>query len=1107
MSNYSVKKPITVLMGILIVVVLGFYSLTKLPLTLFPEINLPYVVLITDYQGASPEEVETSVSKPVEALVSTINNFKEISSMSNEHFGVSIVTFNQNTNMDTVIIELRELINNTNFPDGVGATRILKIDPDMLPVMSVSLFRTYDSELSDEDILIKNTEWIKKDLLIELQNIPGVADISISGEADVILEIKLNKNLLNDYDLDENKVLNTIEKQNIDGLIGVSLDNGELRMLYLGNKPTSLENIKNLPITYKEKVITLNDLAVEDGIKYVNKNSETYSKINGLQGIQISFQKQSNYNITDVTKAVEEKLKTLTKEDNEHYEILFNQGDYIQMSISSVLNNMIIGGVLAIIILFIFLWDYRPTLIVGLAIPISVIASFMLMYFAKISLNVVSMGGLALGIGMLVDNSIVVIENIYRLTREGKSRREAAIYGAKEVTGAIIASTLTTVAVFLPIVFVEGLVAEVFLSMAYTIAFSLGASLLVSLTLVPAMASKMLKTKEVKEKKQSFIKRIYEKTILFSMKYNFLTIILVIILLFGSFIMIYKKGFILLPETDEGTIHINVISDDEFNNKALFADDFTTVLLNIKDVSTVATTIKAQSSFGMGQMMNIGSSQGNIEFAINLNKDRSLSTKENEEHIEALLITLLSEKNLNYDYNIAEQNSAQNITGASGINIKISGYDLHTLEQISNDITSIINNVEGVINTNNGINKGLDNIKITVNKENAIKLGLTHDDIITNISYLYQNLDLLTSENKIDIEIAGVKYPLEIPVDSIGVDFSFDIFGDYKNFLSGVMLFPTELMPVIENYMEQSKQSIYLINAFLPSYNEGDPIKFIINPYLALDDDEIKMDFNPMSELPKLSSLALTNLLDEEITDISLITGFQTINTDGNNRYLSVTAEVDANKNVTLVSNEVISEVNKYLDSNDFKKYGDNYIVTFEGENEEIMKAVNDLFLAALVAILLVYMVMAIQFQSLLYPLIILGTIPLAFTGGFIALIITNSYLSLVSIMGLIILIGIVVNNGIVLIDYINKLREDGLEIKEAIINATQTRLRPILMTALTTILALFSLALGYGEGAELLQPMAITSIGGLVYATILTLYVVPTLYMLFNRRKEKIEK
>lgn len=1101
MANYSVKKPITVLMGILIVIVLGFYSLTKLPLTLFPEINLPYVVLITDYQGASPEDVEKDISKPVESLVSTINNFKEISSMSNEHFSVSIVTFNQKTNMDTVIIELRELINNTNFPDGVGNTRILKLDPDMLPVMSVSLFKTYDDTLTDEEILIKNTEWIKKDLLVELNNIPGVADISISGEADVVLEIKLDKTLLNDYNLDETKVLNIIEKQNIDGLIGVSLDNGELRMLYLGNKPSSLDDIKNLPIIYTDKVITLNDLAVNDGIKYINKNTETYSKINGLQGIQVSFQKQSNYNITDVTKAIEQKLKTLTKENNEHYEVLFNQGDYIQISISSVLNNMIIGGVLAIIILFIFLWDFRPTLIVGLAIPISVIASFMLMYFAKISLNVVSMGGLALGIGMLVDNSIVVIENIYRMTREGKSRREAAIYGAKEVAGAITSSTLTTVAVFLPIVFVEGLVAEVFLSMAYTIGFSLGASLLVSLTLVPAMASKMLKTKEVKEKTQSFFKKAYEKSILFSMKNYILTLALVLVLLFGSFVMIYKKGFILLPETDEGTINLTVQANAEFSDKANFADEFTDTLLTIKDIDTVATTIKQSSSFGMGQIMSLGSSKGNIDFTINLASKRELSTKDNKALIEEKLLNLLNINNLDYDYDLTVQNSTANIAGSSGINIKISGYDLHTLEQISNDITKILNNVDGVFNTNNGINKGLDNIKLTIDKDNAIKLGLTHNDIITNISYLYQNLDLLTSSNEIEIIIAGVKYPIEIPVDSIGPDFSFEIFGDYKNFLSGVMLFPTSLTPAIEDYMAETKQSIYIINAFLPTYVEGDPIKFIVNPYLAVDEDKIVLDFNPMSGLDKLSSLALTNLLDEDITTIELVTGFQTINTDGNNRYLAVTAEIEKEKNVTLVSNKVISEVNDYLNSNDFKKYGDNYIVTFEGENEEIMKAVNDLFLAAIVAILLVYMVMAIQFQSLLYPLIILGTIPLAFTGGFLGLLITGSYLSLVSIMGLIILIGIVVNNGIVLIDYINKLREDGLEVKDAIINATQTRLRPILMTALTTILALVSMALGYGEGAELLQPMAITAIGGLVYATILTLYVVPTLYMLFNKK------
>ena len=322
MSKFSVKRPITVLMGVLIIIVLGVFSVTRLPLTLFPEINLPYVVTITDYQGASPEEVEQFVAKPIESAVSTIGNFDEVQSMSNEHFGISIVTFQESTNMDTVVVELRELLNNTNFPEGVGSTRILRISPDMLPVMTVTLFKTYDTSISDEEALIRNTEWIERNLMLELQSIPGIADVSISGQADVILEVKLDNEKLNLYGLTEDSVLQTIEDQNVGGLIGIALDNGELRMLYLGNTPSSLEDIKALPITsFEQTVLTLEDLVLSDGIRYVNSNTESYSKINGMQGIQVSFQKQSNYGITEVTDEIIAKLDSLMalEGDDAHY--------------------------------------------------------------------------------------------------------------------------------------------------------------------------------------------------------------------------------------------------------------------------------------------------------------------------------------------------------------------------------------------------------------------------------------------------------------------------------------------------------------------------------------------------------------------------------------------------------------------------------------------------------------------------------------------------------------------------------------------------------------------------------------------------------------------
>ncbi|MFA6648158.1 MAG: efflux RND transporter permease subunit [Candidatus Izemoplasmatales bacterium] len=520
-------------------------------------------------------------------------------------------------------------------------------------------------------------------------------------------------------------------------------------------------------------------------------------------------------------------------------------------------------------------------------------------------------------------------------------------------------------------------------------------------------------------------------------------------------------------------------------------------------------------------MMSMMSSGEDISLTINLKDNRKNSTLENEviirdivENIDYSKLIDISANDI-IDYEVSAQNSTMSLAGTSGVNIKVSGYDLLTLEKIGNDLVEILENIEHVEDISNGIDQGADQVKITVDNNVAMEYGLTNQDVLNNLNYLYKNLESITSSETLSVEIEGVDYDIEIPNDTIG-DINFSVFGDYLTFLSGVMLFDQSTQTMIDKYIEEndvsieSGNSVYLYNAVLPTYQVGDPIVFIVNPFLRINNDQ-EIIFDPMNmALPTLSSLALAPLYnlentEDSVTIVEKVTGFATINTDGNQRYINVTAAIEKDYNVTLVSSEVTQAVEEYMD-NDFKDYGLGYDINLQGENEEILDAMGDLALAALVAILLVYMVMAIQFQSLVYPLIILMTIPLAFTGGLIALLIADMNLSMVSLMGFIILIGIVVNNGIVLIDYINKLREKGYKIKDAIVEAGKTRLRPILMTALTTILALVMTAIGFGEGSELLQPMAVTAIGGLIYATILTLVVVPTVYAMLNRKKIKEE-
>ncbi|HBD74664.1 MAG TPA: AcrB/AcrD/AcrF family protein, partial [Acholeplasmataceae bacterium] len=655
MSKYSVKRPITVLMGVLIIIVLGLFSITRLPLTLFPEVNLPFVVTVTSYPGASPEEIESAVSEPLEAAVSTIGNFSTVTSQSNENFAISFVTFQDGTNLDSVTVELREIINNLTFPEGVGNTSILRLSPDLLPVMNITMYRTFDETVSDEEALILNTEWITRDILNELKSIPGVADVSLTGAADVVLEVNLDEAILETLGLTQDDILNTFNEQNTEGLVGAAIDEGVIRLLYLGDAPETLDQVKRTPIVYDNGVLyTLEDLS--SSVKFVNDSTDSYSKVDGRQGIQISFQKQSDVGITEVTTRILKKLDSLI-DDSQYdasYDVLFDQGAFITDSINSVFLNLLIGGLLAVGVLFVFLRDIKPTIIVGLAIPISVVAAFLLMFLSNITLNIISMGGLALGIGMLVDNSVVVIENIYRLLSEGKTKVEAAIVGAKEVGGAIAASTITTAAVFLPIFFIEGLVADIFIPMALTIVYSLGASLVIALSMVPSMASRFLNDQVIKEesKTSKAFKNVYKSSVLFSIKYKWLTFLVIIALLFGSSAIVFSRGFILIPPTDEGTISvdINFTGDLEFTDQTAFADQLTFDLLALRDVDSVSATLGGGFVFGPPQAQGSGET---LALTVTLKEDRTNSTQDNAAFIENFI--------LNYDFKDLDNISQDNL--------------------------------------------------------------------------------------------------------------------------------------------------------------------------------------------------------------------------------------------------------------------------------------------------------------------------------------------------------------------------------------------------------------------------------------------------------------
>lgn len=1186
MSKYSVKKPVTILMCIMIVIVLGIYSLTKQSLGLFPEMNLPYVVVVTPYVGASAEEVTEKVTSVVESQVTSMNNFSSVQSTSSSNYSVVIVEFNDGTNMDTVMIDLRTKLDNIEFPEGTTKPTILKVSPDMLPVMTVSVSMEND-EIDPEQSFIKTTQFVENELITRLNRVEGVAEVSMSGASSIVVEVNLDQNILKAKGYTNDEILSLIKEQNHDELIGIALNNGKICMLNLGNSIENIDDLKELPLPLSKtnEVVRLKDLAVENGIKYTDQNSESYSKVNGKKTITLSFQMQNGSVITDITKAITKELDNIKKEYSTFdYSVVLDQGEYINMAVSSVVENLIYGAILAVAILLLFLRDWRPTLIVGLAIPISVIATFMCMYFAGINLNMLSMGGLAIGIGMLVDNAIVVIENIFRLRKEGKSKKEAAIQGAKGVASAIISSTITTIIVFVPVLFLGGTVKDVFSNMAYTITFSLLCSLVISLTMVPSMASRMFndpnhcpkcdaeisptdticsccgkklkKYKEPKVKnKESKFMATYDKVIRWTLSHKLIVFGSVVLLFILSVGLVVSKGFVLLPATDEGSISttIAVNSDIPFDKLSNYTDD---LAKTIKDSSNEIETVSARFGNSSGMMALISSSSSNvtsISLTIKLKDNHRKATDYYANNIKDIITKHNSTENLKqYEikksdiYESETESSSSSITSftSSGVSIRVKGYNLEKMEEVAVKLAQIMSEVEGTKKVSTGVVGSDNNLKIYVNKENAAKVGLTEQDFIDNARVIFNTtgLDSMTTENTTKLVFNGNEYELSIPsevnIAGIGLTTIMKLFGSYEEFLKYFKVFDKKMLKVIEDsglsvytfmpteFAGMTMTSIMLIiqtkyggdftKAMTEAMKEG--ISLVVSPFIYYSESEnklydgTKLGITLPSDAVPLDSKAAGNVLgseddDDAISYVKKVTGYSTILSDGKYRYFNVTCRVNQAYNVTKVSSEVNKRIDEYINSSEFDAYRDIVQIEYKGENEQIMDTVKQMIIALLIGILLVYMVMAIQFQSLVYPFIVLGTLPLAFTGGLLFVLIFGLEFSVVVLMGLIILVGVAVNNGIVLIDYINQLREEGYTIREACVTATKTRLRPILMTALTTIFGLIFTAIGLNNGAELLQPLAVTAIGGLLYATILTLVVIPIIYMAFNHRKVKQEE
>ena len=770
-------------------------------------------------------------------------------------------------------------------------------------------------------------------------------------------------------------------------------------------------------------VVKLSDVA---DVFIADDSDEVFTKINGNSGVVFSFSKQSDAATATVSENIAKKLNSLTQENEGlHFTTLMDQGDYIDIIINSVLQNLLMGAVLAIIILYLFLRDIKPTLIVALSIPISVIFALVLMYFSGVTLNMISLSGLAIGVGMLVDNSVVVIENIYRLRNLGVPPVKAALNGAKQVAGAIASSTLTTICVFFPIVFIEGLTRQIFMDMALTITYSLLASLIVALTLVPAMGQRMLR--KVKPVKHGMFDKMlggYEKSIRFVLKHRAIALIAAVVLLFGSMFGAVARGFSFMPNMASTELSVTVSLDDSatMDDTIDVAQNLLDTLSEYDEFETVGVMTGSTTSL-MGLTGSVSSSdadKGSVMAYAVFKDDKVKNSESISKEIEAEL------QSIDGDVVVSGSSSSSSMSamlGDDGVSIKLYGDDLKTLQNTAKDMAEKLAAVDGIDETDNGIGATSGEIKVTVDKTKAAKKSLT-------VAQVYQQIAAaITSESTASSTLTNDGKKLDVVV-----------------------------------------------------------IKDENNDVTKANIKDIKLTYTDKEGNEKTTKLS-------EVAEISDSESMNSITRSDQKRYIKVSGTLKDGYTNTDVSNKAKALFDDY-------KLPDGCSIEYSGSNESTMEAVNQMLLMMLLGVILIYLIMVAQFQSLKSPFIIMFTIPLAFTGGFLGLLITGFDVSVVALLGFVMLCGIIVNNGIVLVDYINNLRLEGKERREAIVEAGKTRMRPILITAITTVLGLSTMALGIGTGSEIMQPIAIVCIGGLLYATIMTLYIVPVIYDILSKKE-----
>jgi HAE1 family hydrophobic/amphiphilic exporter-1 len=1079
----SVRRRVTIAMFTLGVLLFGAVSLSQLNINLLPDLSYPTLTVRTEYEGAAPAEVENLISKPIEEVVGVVKGVKKVTSISRPGQSDVTLEFTWGTEMEFAGLDVRERLDALQLPLDAERPVILRFDPTLDPIMRYAFYidsGNSDSlkdqpvqlagEVIDADQRVQQLKLLRRfsddQLKKEIESADGVASVKISGGLEEEIQVNVDEKKLSALRIPITSVVQTLQQENVN-MSGGRLEEGTQQYLVRTlNEFKSVDEINDIIIDFREnRPIYIRDVAeVSRGYK----ERDAISRLNGMEAVEIAIYKEGDANTVSVAEAVSFRMDQVKEmlPPGTKIEKVYDQSTFISQAVDEVVNAGLIGGLLAVIILFIFLRDLWSTVIISLSIPVSVIATFNLMYGNDISLNIMSLGGIALGIGLLVDNSIVVLENISKFREEGYSAREAASKGASGVGMAVVASTLTTVAVFFPLVFVEGIAGQLFRDQALTVTFSLLASLLVAITLIPMMASlgsekadSFSHKTELKEPKTKFggwlrairlfifhtipvyimkavkwvihwigkgisliispflnafewgygkVDAMYPKLISWSLRHRFVVLASALVIFAGTLLLIPRLGIELIPSLSQGEFNVELQlppgTPIEETDKM------------IQSVQASANGIgEIQTSFavaGTGNRMDANPNQGGENAGeLNVRLQKPISENTEERAIEKLRMSLQNIPGLTYKFSRPAL-----FTFATPIEVQVQGYNLNDLKSVSDKIVRQMGESGYFKDVKSTLEQGQPEIQITFDRDRLASMDMNTYDVARDVVSLIRG-DVATQYSTRDRKI-----------------------------------------DILVRTRENDRTSV---------------------------DDIRNLKINPSAERP---------LTLGSVADISIING------PGEIRRLSQQRVALINAN--LAQGDLGTAAEKLKEIIAAQTFPVGISVDIGGQNEDMQNSFQSLILALILAVFLVYLVMASQFESLLHPFVILFTIPMALIGAVWALWITDSTVSVVVFIGVIMLVGIVVNNAIVLIDSINQLREAGMEKMAAIKEGGKTRLRPILMTTLTTVLGLLPLSLGIGEGAEIRAPMGITVVGGMLVSMILTLIVIPVMYAIMDRKQ-----